>query len=717
MDNAQHFPCPPGRQFSLGGLNSSDLVLSVAPLFHLMGLFSPIRSLQHGIPFLIAPDKPPSIELLTQMIETAQPTCGILPPSLLEEMSDSSHGLNVLSRLKYIFYGGAPLAPEAGNKLKQVTDIRVALGSSEVGVTITMAPLDKEDWQYMEWSPFYGIDMQLIGDNMYEMVIPRAGSRDFHGVFHTYPELQEYRTKDLFTSHPKKPGLWKFYGRLDDVIVLSNGEKFNPITMEKMIEGHPLVGRAVIVGQGRFQSALLVEPNWNQWNGENPDTALVDEIWPTVQEANHVGLAHGRVMKTNIGVAPRDKPFKTTPKGSTQRLRVMLDFEEEINAIYASSSEDESEGILPEGADLDAMKEYIRKVVSSKVSAPDFSDEDDIFAAGLDSLQTIHLAKVLGNAVHSCYPDKNYNAITPQEVYKHPTVNQLSQLLNAIVNGEATETESRAAIINALVEKYTADIPGKYLDAPSISGKGAVILTGSTGSLGNYLLNTLLEDPAVSKIYCLNRSENAKTRQEESFQEKGLEPDFARVEFLQASFGKENFGLGNSKYEEMSKSVTTVIHNAWKVDFNHPVSSFEDDHIRGIRHFIDFSLKSTHHAHIHFISSIGTVSAWSLNHGPKVPEVPLENCEVTGPQGYSESKHVAERICLAASRKAGVPTTIYRVGQIAGPTTKNGLWNRQEWLPTIIATSKSMGKIPDTLGHAVVDWIPVVSLNMSNVPT
>lgn len=34
--------------------------------------------------------------------------------------------------------------------------------------------------------------------------------------------------------------------------------------------------------------------------------------------------------------------------------------------------------------------------------------------------------------------------------------------------------------------------------------------------------------------------------------------------------------------------------------------------------------------------------------------------------------------------------------------------DNQEWLPTLIATSKSLQKIPDTLGyHGTIDWVPV----------
>ena len=34
-----------------------------------------------------------------------------------------------------------------------------------------------------------------------------------------------YATNDLAEPHPTKPGLWRIYGRKDEQIILSNGEK------------------------------------------------------------------------------------------------------------------------------------------------------------------------------------------------------------------------------------------------------------------------------------------------------------------------------------------------------------------------------------------------------------------------------------------------------------------------------------------------------------
>ena len=63
--------------------------------------------------------------------------------------------------------------------------------------------------------------------------------------------------------------------------MLSNGEKFNPVPIESMLQGHPLVGGALVVGQGRSQAALLIEP---KSGADAPN--LEEDLWPLVQKSN-----------------------------------------------------------------------------------------------------------------------------------------------------------------------------------------------------------------------------------------------------------------------------------------------------------------------------------------------------------------------------------------------------------------------------------------------
>ena len=236
--------------------------------------------------------------------------------------------------------------------------------------------------------------------------------------------------------------------------------------------------------------------------------------------------------------------------------------------------------------------------------------------------------------------------------------------------------------------------------------EATVLLTGSTGSLGSYLLDSFLEDPRIKRIICLNRSPNAKARQEELHNERHLNVDLSRVIFLQSDVSKEYMGLSVSEYRHLLESVTHILHNAWPVDFNRSLTSFEP-HVQFVRQLIDFSARSAFAARIYFLSTIGVTQRYSQ--GSTVPEQIIEDLTVSQAGGYPESKHISE-LLLARAAAMNVQVSICRVGQIAGPVLHgtHGKWPVQEWLPSIIASSIHLGVIPDSLGPAdEIDWIPV----------
>lgn len=107
-----------------------------------------------------------------------------------------------------------------------------------------------------------------------------------------------YATRDLIVQHPEKPGLWKIYGRIDDQIMHSTGEKVGSINnlwdrhiyscttktnptplgayssvinlyrysivlclpLEAMMNHDPLVLSSVIFGRGQFNAGILIDP-------------------------------------------------------------------------------------------------------------------------------------------------------------------------------------------------------------------------------------------------------------------------------------------------------------------------------------------------------------------------------------------------------------------------------------------------------------------------
>jgi nucleoside-diphosphate-sugar epimerase len=698
-------PTPENRVGSIVAVaGKGKRVLSVSPFFHLMGMLNMMIPILADTPFVLTHEKPLTVDILAQVVKHGQPKTANLAPSMLEELSTSELGMECLKTFDMLTFGGAPMAREAGDRIAEVVHLQSVLGSSECAIFGALKYQEKDEWPYLEFNPFAGYEMRDAGDGHYELVVPRGekGS-SLHAVFHTYPDMTEYQTGDLFTPHPEKEGLWLYAGRRDDVIVLSNGEKFNPINMEEVISGHPLVARAVVVGQGRFQSGVLIEPVWEAWTGE--PSALVEEIWPFVKKANEAAPGHAQIMKDRVGIASQSKPFQLTAKGTIKRRMIVNDYADEIDALYAEADQ-LNVAQIPKAAGRSDISDYVASALCDILEVKDFDENVDIFASGLDSLQTLRLGQILQASLQTARPDLG-PAFTSPQLYSLPTIAQLTEYIYNILQGQDTAPATAVVETDSDRETRIADLVGKYSEG--FGQNHAVILTGSTGSLGSYLLSELIRDFSVTKIYCLNRSEDAAPRQLQSLREKGLttlDRFPRRVEFLQAQFGAEKLGLDEAKYDEMLQEVDTIIHNAWKVNFNHRVEAFENPHIEGVRRLVEFSVASDKTAHIHFISSISTIEGY--NKGPSIPEVIFDDPSSVLRQGYGESKHVSERICAMASAKCGVPTSIHRVGQIGGPTTELGMWNKQEWVPSLVATAKTIKQIPNSLGSVSVQWVPVV---------
>lgn len=76
-----------------------------------------------------------------------------------------------------------------------------------------------------------------------------------------------------------------------------------------------------------------------------------------------------------------------------------------------------------------------------------------------------------------------------------------------------------------LFKRYIVNLP-ITARAPVPSESNVIILTGSTGSLGSYLLDCLSSTKKVNHIICLNRSKDAAERQERTHEDRGLSSEF-----------------------------------------------------------------------------------------------------------------------------------------------------------------------------------------------
>ncbi|MCJ1313635.1 hypothetical protein MMC25_007314 [Agyrium rufum] len=408
-----------------------------------------------------------------------------------------------------------------------------------------------------------GFEYRKSSEDLYELTFVRDEKyRLFQGAFYNFPDLVEWPSKDLYQRHPSEPNLWRYRGRGDDVIVFVTGEKLNPVTMEGHIESHAKINSALVFGQARFQTGLLLETTESPTN-EEERKALIEDIWPTVQKANKDCPAHGRLAKHMIIFADPWKLFLRAGKGTVQRNRTLKLYAHEIDAAYQTLKEDsQSEtDASTSGLGFQAIKELLQKVVLEKTSLGQLND-----------FLREH--------------DKKSDQIEEKQVYANQTIDKLDKYLSQSSGAKTNELSelSNEEQIQYYFDKYTSDLPiMARMPVHDHTPLRVVILTGSTGSLGSYILDTLIKDHTVAKIYCFNRGADSQKRQSRAHESKGLTSDWAKVRFLEADLSKPYFGLDLEVYQKLLTDVTHIIHNGWKVDFKLSLEHFTGTHIHGVR--------------------------------------------------------------------------------------------------------------------------------------
>lgn len=100
-------------------------------------------------------------------------------------------------------------------------------------------------------------------------------------------------------------------------------------------------------------------------------------------------------------------------------------------------------------------------------------------------------------------------------------------------------------------------------------------------------------------------------------------------------------------------TTTLIVHNAWRLDFNLSIMSFESN-IKGTRHLVNLALASPHASAVRFIfiSSVGTLQGWKDASVP-VPEVPINDPGIAISNGYGESKYVTEKVGFRLNSVSG----------------------------------------------------------------
>ncbi|KAG8704771.1 hypothetical protein FRC09_003330, partial [Ceratobasidium sp. 395] len=589
--------------------------------------------------------------------------------------------------------------------------LQSAYGATEIGCVNKLRPThpqrSPEDWAYLEFSEQLcpRFVPQHDEDGTHELVVL---AMEEHKPLILNCELDgqaAYATKDLMVPHPAKHGLWKTIGRLDDQIVLANGEKTNPGAMEDVISKCPHIELAAMFGRERNQTGVLLELTrkaQSSYQGRIR-TQLMDEIWPYIEKANNVGPSHARLARETVMFARPELPLLRTPKGTLSRAATLKVYSKEIESMYAAlegSEPDIETSQSPPWNDKKAVEIWL-KLLAERILGHQVDVKGDLFQQGLDRS-----------------PAHNSQAVAAQidqeTIFKHPTVTQISDVIVQLSSGTGRQLGSShgdaASAMERMIKKYSCNSPSitplEFRSHRLLSER--VVLTGTTGGLGSHILAQLLANDRVERVWALNRrssvaGKSLRQRQHEAFEEKQLDVallDSPKLLLIESDITAEKLGLAPEIHEEIKSTSSIFVHNAWQVNFNLSLQSFEPS-IRGTHNLITLALNSSQRPRFIFTSSVSV--AGFATHGGSLRETAVDVSGAATSIGYGQSKLVAEKM-LEAARSSGLECCIIRLGQLAGDSVA-GAWALNDWVPSIIASSVSAGYLPDAAGS--ISWTPL----------
>ncbi|KAF7973245.1 hypothetical protein HWV62_15753 [Athelia sp. TMB] len=662
---------------------------------------------------------------------------GILSvPSFVESWAQDSAGYDWMRGLQFVAYAGGPLATKVGDTLARAgINIISMYGATEFGCTTTLelpspqssagdrSASEPSEWAYMRFSKGVNVRWVPQGDGTFES---QFLTTEFHKMCVTnLPDVSGYASNDLWTPHPTKAGLWKIVGRLDDVLILASGENMVPAPMESVIMSSPLVSGAVVFGRGRHQVGVLIEP-------AIPVVDVAEfrnRVWLTVDEANKSAPTFARIFKEMILVTTENKPLPRVAKGTVAKKAAVKLYADEIDALYETGeSNTQGADVTPPAAWTTSDLEVWLGVQAADINSDSPLDAGtDLFSQGFDSLSATFLRNRIMGALRSSSDPQVTQAvqkISQNVVFSNPTIKQLSAHIAQLVSGDEAGPISAIAAIEQMIEKYSTGLTEvrKSTDTP---GAPVVLLTGSTGGLGSCMLQELLQDGRVERVYAYNRPARGtitiEDRQKDAFLDKGFELGLLESEklvYLEGDSALPQLGLSDAVYEQLCSSVNIIIHNAWRLDFNLSLASFEPN-IRGTRNLVDLASSSANASTLRFLftSTIASSQGWNPSKGVFPEEVQYDASVAVG-GGYGESKYVCERVRILDHihptrnadmgmqilAKSGLHATSFRIGQITGGRP-GGAWATSDWVPSFVKSSLALGALPDAQGVAA--WLPV----------
>lgn len=639
-----------------------------------------------GLKVVIADESEVKIpDLLKQLIIKENVNVIHTTPGKLKALLNSEAYLDSFTKLTDIITGGEPLIGELLKKIKEHTNARIynVYGPTETTVFSTFKDMtDCSDVTI--GTPIANTRIYILDkfNNIMPIGIPGELYIGGEGLTKGYVNMNEtsngkfvylpfdktervYKTGDLARWYPK--GEIEFLGRIDNQVKIRGFR----IELEE-------IENAISTFEGIKNVSVIDWENSEEIKNLCAYVVLDKEI-SFSDLRKYLLKSLPKYMVPSYYVKIDEIPL--TNNGKVDRNRLTLP---------TTNISLDSEYVKPRNGVDEALVKCWLKVLQSECLGID----DNFFEIGGDSLSIIN--------VQTRIFSYGWN-LTTQDLYKYPTIRQLSDYICSLDKGMGSGKGS----------SFGYDLPEITVKADSSrdfsrNSRKSFFVTGVTGFLGAHILYELYQKTDLD-IYCLIRAENDMLARKKLadildfyFHSKIAMNDlYDRVHIVAGDITIAMFGLDRKSYDRLAKSTDVIIHAAALVKHYGKYDYFKEINIQGTEEVIKFAkLAGCDLYHI----STSTLTSLTDNESVNVENVR----SLLQDNVYIKSKLKAERIVINEINN-GLNAGIIRVGNLTGRysdgafqknISENAFYNK---LKSII----ELGIIPDNMLKTEVEFTPV----------
>jgi hybrid polyketide synthase/nonribosomal peptide synthetase ACE1 len=270
-------------------------------------------------------------------------------------------------------------------------------------------------------------------------------------------------------------------------------------------------------------------------------------------------------------------------------------------------------------------------------------EASDFFHVGGNSMLLIELRELVR---------KKFQVHLPLlRLFEHSALGAMAAAIQDLSAGQVTEIDW----------EVETEVPHDYLQlniqrtpVRSHTSHKTMVLTGSTGFLGNYILRLLVEAPNVEQIHCIAIRNSDKLA------------EFAnsdKVVLHNGNLSLPRCGLSEAEATSIFNSADAIIHNGADVSFLKTYSSLRAPNLSSTKELVKLALPRC--IPFHFIS---TATVGKLNKADTLAPESLANFipDPSFADGYAASKWASEVFLEKANRELRLPTFIHRPSSITG---------------------------------------------------